>query len=71
MWYTVRVTEWQTFSKKTVKVYLLLEHVYKQDAGDTKFFLYNIYTVYLFKGNNNKALYKFLLLHMHEVYYYM
>jgi len=25
----------------------------------------------LLKGNNNKALYKFLLLHIHEVYYYM
>ena len=24
-----------------------------------------------FKGNNNKALYTFLLLHIHEVYYYM
>ena len=24
-----------------------------------------------FNGNNNKAIYKFLLLHIHEVYYYM
>ena len=30
-----------------------------------------IIEVVVFKGNNNKALYKFLLLHIHEVYYYM
>ena len=26
---------------------------------------------FMIKGNNNKALYKFLLLHIREVYYYM
>ena len=54
----------QNLSMPVVLLFLPQKYIMIQDY----FFKYALDNI---KGNNNKALYKFLLLHIHEVYYFM